>query len=63
MKLLDVECVDGSGEPGEVVGFPLVIACGEDAIHCRTLQRAGKSAMPVEDFLRGFPIPEGTILP
>jgi methionyl-tRNA formyltransferase len=62
VKLLDAECVDGAGVPGEVVGFPLVIACGEDAIHCRTLQRAGKSAMPVEDFLRGFPIPEGTIL-
>ncbi len=63
VKLLDAECVDGAGEPGEVVGFPLVIACGEDAIHCRLLQRAGKSAMPVEDLLRGFPIPEGTILP
>ena len=63
VKLLDAECVDGAGEPGEVVGFPLVIACGEDAVHCRLLQRAGKSAMPVEDLLRGFPIPEGTILP
>ena len=62
VKLLDAECVDGSGKPGEVVGFPLVIACGEDAIHCRMLQRAGKSAMPVEDFLRGFFIPEGTML-
>ena len=62
IKLLDAECVDGAGEPGEVVGFPLVIACGEDAIHCRTVQRAGKSAMPVEDLLRGFPLPEGTIL-
>ena len=62
IKLLDAECVDGAGEPGEVVGTPLVIACGEDALHCRTLQRAGKSAIPVEDFVRGFPIPEGTIL-
>lgn len=62
IKLLDAECVDGAGEPGEVVGLPLVIACGEDAIHCRTLQRAGKAAMPVEDLLRGFPLPEGTIL-
>ena len=62
IKLLDAECVDGAGEPGEVVGGPLVIACGEDALHCRMLQRAGKSAMAVEDLLRGFPIPEGTIL-
>lgn len=62
IKLLNAECVDGAGQPGEVVGAPLVIACGEDALHCRTLQRAGKSAMAVEEMLRGFTIPEGTIL-
>jgi methionyl-tRNA formyltransferase len=63
VKLLDAECVDGVGAPGEVIGGPLVIACGEDAIHCRRLQRAGKGAMDVNEFLRGFAIPEGTILP
>jgi methionyl-tRNA formyltransferase len=63
IKLLDAETVDGVGKPGEVVGEPLVIACGEDALHCRTLQRAGKGAMPVGDLLRGFPIPIGTTLP
>ncbi|QIK96181.1 methionyl-tRNA formyltransferase [Sphingomonas sp. HDW15A] len=62
IKLLDAESVDGAGKPGEVVGEPLVVACGEDALHCRTLQRAGKGAMPVDDFLRGFPIPQGAIL-
>ena len=62
VKLLDAECVDGAGRPGEIVGEPLVAACGEDALHCRLLQRAGKSAVPVEDFLRGFPIRDGTIL-
>ena len=63
IKLLDAECVDGAGTPGEVIGLPLVIACGEDAIHCRTVQRAGKGAMGVDDLLRGFPIPQGTLLP
>ena len=63
VKLLDAEVVDGAGAPGEIVGLPLVIACGEDALHCRTLQRAGKGAMGVENFLRGFPIAAGTILP
>jgi methionyl-tRNA formyltransferase len=63
VKLLDAECVDGSGRPGEVIGWPLVIACGEDALHCRRLQLAGKGAMDVEELLRGFPIPEGMILP
>jgi methionyl-tRNA formyltransferase len=63
VKLLEAECVDGAGTPGEVIGLPLVIACGEDALHCRLLQRAGKSAMEVGDLLRGFPIPKGAILP
>jgi methionyl-tRNA formyltransferase len=63
IKLLDAEVVDGAGHPGEVVGLPLVIACGEDAIHCRAVQRAGKGAMGVEELLRGFAIPVGTILP
>ena len=63
IKLLDVETVDGAGSPGEVLAPPLVIACGEDAVHCRTLQRAGKGAIAVADFLRGFPIPVGTLLP
>ena len=62
IKLLDAECVDGAGKPGEVIGLPLVIACGEDALHCRTLQRAGKGAMAVEDLLRGFSLPIGTTL-
>ena len=62
VKLLDAECVDGAGSPGEVIGVPLVIACGEDALHCRTLQRAGKGTMSVDELLRGFAIPEGTVL-
>jgi len=63
IKLLDAETVDSAGAPGEVIGEPLVIACAEDALHCRTLQRAGKGAMSVADLLRGFPIQQGTVLP
>ena len=62
IKLLDCETVDGAGAPGKVVGEPLVVACGEDALHCRTLQRAGRGAMDVDEFLRGFSVPVGTIL-
>ena len=62
IKLLDAESVDGAGPPGTVAGAPLVIACGEDALHCRILQRAGKGPMDVEAFLRGFPIAQGTVL-
>lgn len=62
VKLLDAEAVDGAGTAGTVVGSPLVVACGEDAVHCRTVQRAGKAAMPIEELLRGFPIAEGASL-
>jgi methionyl-tRNA formyltransferase len=62
IKLLNAETIDGAGTPGLVVGEPLVIACGEDALHCRTLQRAGKDPMPAADLLRGFPLPSGTML-
>ena len=62
VKLLDAECVDGTGAAGEVVGEPLVIACSEDALHCRRLQRAGKAPMDIEDLLRGFPIPVGSVV-
>jgi methionyl-tRNA formyltransferase len=52
-----------SGNDGRVVDDQLLISCGEDALRPILVQRAGRSPMPAEDFLRGFPIPEGTILP
>ena len=63
IKLLEVETVDGTGSPGEVVGEPLVVACGEDALYARVLQRSGKTAMTADEFRRGFSIPIGTVLP
>ena len=53
-----------SGAPGEVLWIDgeLRIACGEDAIAPRELQRAGKSAMHARAFFRGFSLPIGTIL-
>ncbi len=37
----------------------LTIACGEGALNLLKLQRAGKTPMDIETFLRGFPITEG----
>jgi methionyl-tRNA formyltransferase len=50
-------------EPGTVLDDALTIACGEGALKIDRLQRPGKSAMETESFLRGFPIPPGTVLP
>jgi len=48
---------------GTVMNDSLSVACGDGGvIRLKTLQRAGKSAMSVEEFLRGFPIPKGSRL-
>ena len=59
IKLLGAEAIAAAGEPGEVLDDQLTIACGESAIRPTLLQRAGKSPMQRDNFLRGFPIPKG----
>jgi len=59
IKLLRAELVEASGAPGTVLDERLTIACGNGAIRPVTLQRAGKPAMPLDDFLRGNAISAG----
>jgi len=48
--------------PGIVLNDQLHIACGK-GIFCPTmLQKEGGKPLPLEEFLRGFPIPKGTCL-
>ena len=63
IKLLAAETVASHGEPGVVIDDRLLIACGNGAIRPVLVQRAGKSAMGLDELLRGFEIPKGTILP
>ena len=56
IKVLRAEVVDAAGEPGEVLDDQLTIACGDRALRPVELQKAGKPAMPLADFLRGNPI-------
>eukprot|EP00667_Euglena_gracilis_P010624 EG_transcript_10813 len=49
-------------EQGRVVDDRLGIACGRGVFRPLVLQRAGRKAVPLADFLRGFPIPPGTKL-
>jgi methionyl-tRNA formyltransferase len=48
---------------GLVLDDQLLIQCREGAIRPLLLQRAGRAAMSADELLRGFPIPNGTILP
>ncbi|MEQ1499523.1 MAG: methionyl-tRNA formyltransferase, partial [Novosphingobium sp.] len=51
-----------AGEPGHVFDNQLGITCGSGAIRPETVQRAGRSLMTVQELLRGFPIPKGSLL-
>ncbi len=62
IKLLGADAVEGSGPPGTVINARMTIACGEGALAPRLLQRAGRSPMTLDEFLRGFPVTEGTRL-
>jgi methionyl-tRNA formyltransferase len=64
VRLLAAAAGDGGGgKPGEVIDDRLSIACGSGSIRPLQVQRAGRGELSPEDFLRGFPIPKGTILP
>lgn len=59
VKALDSALTDGQGAAGAVLDDTLTIACGQGAVKLLRLQRSGKGAMDVVEFLRGFPLPKG----
>ena len=59
IKLLRAEIVDADGTAGTVLDERLTIACGRGALRPVMLQRAGKPAMPLDDFLRGNTVTAG----
>ena len=62
IKVLRSTKGSGVGEPGRVLDDELTVACGEGAIRLLELQREGRKPMRAEEFLRGTPIPRGTML-
>jgi methionyl-tRNA formyltransferase len=52
----------GSGPPSEVLDERLKVACGEGAVRLLRVQREGRAAQDVDDFLRGLPIAPGEVL-
>ena len=49
--------------PGLVLDDRLTVACGRGALRLARIQRAGGAPMSAEAFLRGYRIPQGTVLP
>lgn len=65
LKILSAELADGTGSAGEVLGQDkrgLIVACRSGAVRLLRVQGEGGKAMPAPDYLRGKPIPAGTIL-
>lgn len=65
IKLLAARPVAGRphAAPGTVLDDRLTVACGTGAVRLARLQRPGRAPQEVELFLRGHPIPAGTVLP
>lgn len=63
-KVLAAEAIAGmQGKPGTILDDQLTVACGEGALCLKILQRPGGEPMDALSFLRGYPLPKGTILP
>lgn len=63
VKLLMSQAADGSGKPGEVLDDALTIACNPGAVRLTQVQKAGGKPLAAKEFLRGSPLPKGTVLP
>lgn len=61
LKVLASRIAKGQGAPGEVLDDKITVACGKGAVQLLRLQRAGRGAQDVTEFLRGFPLPKGMI--
>ena len=62
LKILAATLADMSGPPGTVLDTRLTIACGDGAIRPTRIQLPGRQAMDTDAFLRGRPVPPGTLL-
>jgi methionyl-tRNA formyltransferase len=64
VRLLAAEPEEGpsGAAPGTVLDETPRIACGQGVLRLTRLQRAGRGAMPADAFLRGYPLPPGSVL-
>lgn len=61
LKVLAAKPADGSGAPGTALDAALTIACGTNAIRLTRVQLPGRDALDASAFLRGHPVPPGTV--
>lgn len=62
LKVLAVRPEPGTGVPGTVLDRALLVACGDSALRLMRVQRPGRAPMDTAAFVRGMPVPAGTVL-
>ncbi len=65
LKVLAGEVIAETFEvaPGVVLDNRFTIACGQEAFRIARIQRPGRAPMTAEEFLRGYRVPQGKVLP
>lgn len=62
IKVLKAELVSGGGTPGQVLDERFAIACADGAVRPLVVQRAGRSAVSIDEFCRGFAVAPGAVI-
>jgi len=62
LKVLDCVPAEGEAAPGTVLDAQLTIGCGVGAVRLLRVQAPGGAAMDAAAFLRGHPLPAGSVL-
>ena len=52
----------GSGNPGSIIGAPLIVACGSGALRLDRVQKAGKKEVSAAEYVNGNPVDQKTVL-
>jgi len=65
LKVLAADSIPETSEvePGTILDDGLTVACGREALRIVRIQRPGRAPMSAEEFLRGYRVPPGTVLP
>jgi methionyl-tRNA formyltransferase len=62
LKIWHAECVDLTGEPGQILSVTeqgVTVACGHGALVLKELQKPGGKRLPAAEFVKGFPMKSG----
>jgi methionyl-tRNA formyltransferase len=62
LKIWHAECVDLTGEPGQILSVTeqgVTVACSHGALVLKELQKPGGKRLPAAEFVKGFPMKSG----